>query len=157
MSTGFFPLLKDSSPLIAPGLLAPDPQLLFPRGKSNQKDAQETTFLENLPSLRGFLVYATTCLSGFSQSLPWADAGPIAGTTPWPFGLLRWVRLREARFFGETTGPPARCGRYCPAMPGRQHPALCEPRRPRRGLSRHVIPDARIKAFPRSPSPAYLP
>ena len=42
-------------------------------------------------------------LSGFSQSLPWADASRIAGTTPWPFGLLRWVRLREARFFGETS------------------------------------------------------
>jgi len=33
----------------------PDPRFLFVRTKRNQKAAQETTFLENLPSLRGFL------------------------------------------------------------------------------------------------------
>ena len=80
MSTGFFPLLKDSSPLIAPGLLAPDPRFLFPRGKRNQKDAQETTFLENLPSLRGFFVYATTCLSPFPNLFP----GPMTVESPPP-------------------------------------------------------------------------
>ncbi len=47
----------------------------------------------------------------FPQSLPWADASRISATTPLPFGLLRWVRLREARFKLETTGPPAWCGR----------------------------------------------
>jgi len=29
----------------------------------------------------------------FSQSLLWADAAQIAGTTPWTFGPLRWLRL----------------------------------------------------------------
>ena len=51
----------------------------------------------------------------FSQSLPWADGSRISAATPWPYGAYRWVRLRAARFYEETTGPPARCGRDCPS------------------------------------------
>ena len=143
-------------PALPLGLLAPDPGDFLCGQKGTKKPLKKLRFL------RIFLHYGGFCLrhdlfDSFPQCLLWADAGRIAGTTPWPFSLFRWVRLREARFFGETTGPPARCGRYCPAMPGRQHPALCGPRRPWRCLSRPVIPDARIKAFPRSPPPAYLP
>ena len=59
----------------------------------------------------------------FSQSLPWADGSRISAATPWPFGLHRWVRLRAARFYEETTGPPARCGRHCSSCPVRMaHP-----------------------------------
>ena len=47
----------------------------------------------------------------FSQCLPWADGSRIFAATPWPYGAYRWVRLRAARFFEETTGPPAWCGR----------------------------------------------
>ena len=49
----------------------------------------------------------------FSQCLPWADGSRIFAATPWPYGAYRWVRLRAARFFEETTGPPAWCGRAC--------------------------------------------
>ena len=49
----------------------------------------------------------------FSQCLPWADGSRIFAATPWPYGAYRWVRLRAARFFEETTGPPAWCGQAC--------------------------------------------
>ena len=76
--------------------------------------------LKELRSLRIFLNDGGISLRydlfvSFSQCLLWAD-GSLCAAAPLPFSLLRWVRLLEARFFGETTGPPAQCGRYCPAI-----------------------------------------
>ena len=67
----------------------------------------------------------------FSQSLPWADGSRISAATPWPFGAHRWVRLRAARFYEETTGPPARCGRNCPSC----HVRMAHPLRSTAGTS----------------------
>ena len=66
----------------------------------------------------------------FSQSLPWADAARIAGTTPWTFGAYRWVRLlkhdsfRDYRATGtvqailpfDTVRPFRRGGYHPPAL-----------------------------------------
>ena len=126
MAIGFVLLSADLSILIVPGAARPrTPGDFFRVEKVTKKTLKKLRFL------RIFLDYGGFCLrydlfDSFSQCLPWADGSRISAATPWPFSLHRWVRLREARFFGETTGPPARCGRYCPSL----HRA----RRPRRAV-----------------------
>ena len=72
------------------GLLAPGPPVTFCTDKKSPKN-RRTNGPD--PFIYLVFVYATTCLSRFSQFLPWADASRITGATPLPFGLLRWVRL----------------------------------------------------------------
>ena len=65
--------------------------------------------LKKLRFLRIFLHYGGFCLrydlfDSFSQCLLWADAARISAATPWPYSLLRWVRLLGARFFSRLPG-----------------------------------------------------
>ena len=134
-------------PALPLGLLAPDPGDFLFGQKVTKKPLKKLRFLRIFLHYGGFdLRY--DLFDPFPQYLPWADGSRIAGTSPWPFSLLRWLRLLEARFF--------------PILPGHRHGAggTAPQYRP---LCRHPpppvlrLPDPPIGASsPRFPRPPHL-